>query len=227
MLTKNILPGLKMVNGAEFTALDVIPDPQFPGYHLADDVTIHFGPPLALILHSDETKHLAIPGMPEGTLLLKQAGTAMMKPTSSAFQFLRSSCRRSGLPCTPAFAMTDFKAQGRTFLKVMLELLGKKTTTTGPAKCDFMSLYVQLSRATTWEGISLSREPRRIDFIEPINQLEGRLRKGIEELDKLAATTRRQFEERGRTRPGNTNWFQDWEAIPEETPHMSSTASSG
>ena len=222
VLTKNIFPGLKMVNGAEFTALDVLPDVAYPGYHLADDVTIHFGPPHALILQSDETKHFAIPGIPEGTLLLKQAGAATMKPTSRAFQFLSSSCRRSGLPCSPAFAMTDFKAQGSTFPKVMLELLGKKVTTTGPSKCDFMSLYVQLSRGISWEGTTLSCEPRRVDFIEPINQLDGRLRKGIEELDRLAVITRQQFEERARTTLYKTKWFQDWQTMPEETPHVSS-----
>ncbi|KAJ3455137.1 hypothetical protein MRS44_013737 [Fusarium solani] len=41
VVNKNIYTGLKIVNGAEFTAADVIPDPKSPGYHLADDITIH------------------------------------------------------------------------------------------------------------------------------------------------------------------------------------------
>ncbi|KAM4055420.1 PIF1 protein [Hirsutella rhossiliensis] len=63
----NIYTGLKVVNGADFTAVDVILDPNHPGYHLADDVTIHFGPPLGILLQSEETKALAIPSLPVGT----------------------------------------------------------------------------------------------------------------------------------------------------------------
>ncbi|KAM4067705.1 PIF1-like helicase [Hirsutella rhossiliensis] len=48
VVNKNTYTGLKVVNGAEFTAADVIPDTKSPGYHLADDVTIHFGPPLGI-----------------------------------------------------------------------------------------------------------------------------------------------------------------------------------
>ncbi|KAM4061599.1 PIF1-like helicase [Hirsutella rhossiliensis] len=67
VVNKNIYTGLKVVNGADFTAVDVILDPNHPGYHLADDVTIHFGPPLGILLQSEETKALAIPSLPVGT----------------------------------------------------------------------------------------------------------------------------------------------------------------
>jgi len=40
VVNNNIYTGLKVVNDAEFIAVDVIPDPRYPGYHLADDVTI-------------------------------------------------------------------------------------------------------------------------------------------------------------------------------------------
>lgn len=56
VVNKNIYTGLKVVNGAEFTAVDIIPDPNYPGYYLTDDVTIHFGPPLGILLHSADTK---------------------------------------------------------------------------------------------------------------------------------------------------------------------------
>jgi hypothetical protein len=64
VLTRNVLPGLKMVNGAEFEAVDVIPDPAFPGYRMANDVTIHFAPTYAVVLASDETRNVGIFGMP-------------------------------------------------------------------------------------------------------------------------------------------------------------------
>jgi hypothetical protein len=205
VITKNTLIGLKVVNGAEFTAVDVIPNPAFPGYHLSDDITIHFGPPIALILQSEETRHLTIPGIPEGTILLKEIGAAVLKPTPSSFQFLSSPCRRSGLPCTPAFALTDYKSQGRDFDNVMVELVGRKITTTGFSKCDFISFYVQISRATSWENFFLSSTPRRIDFIEPINQLDSKLQKGIEELERLAYQTQQRFENRNKSPATSSN----------------------
>uniref|UniRef100_A0A8H7NHY1 ATP-dependent DNA helicase n=1 Tax=Bionectria ochroleuca TaxID=29856 RepID=A0A8H7NHY1_BIOOC len=63
VVNKNMYTGLKVVNGAEFTAADIIPDPKYPGYCLADDVTIHFGLPLGILLQSKET---ASPRPPSG-----------------------------------------------------------------------------------------------------------------------------------------------------------------
>ncbi|XP_044714513.1 PIF1-like helicase domain-containing protein [Hirsutella rhossiliensis] len=111
VVNKNIYTGLKVVNGADFTAVDVIIDPNHPGYCLADDVTIHFGPPLGILLQSEETKALAIPSLPVGT--------------------------------------------GKTFVEVLLELRGNRVINGEPSKCDFTSLYVQLSRCTSLRGIKL------------------------------------------------------------------------
>jgi hypothetical protein len=45
---------------------------------------------------------------------------------------------------SPGFSLTDFKAQSRTFPKITLGLKGKPLLMTGPSKCDFMSLYLQI-----------------------------------------------------------------------------------
>ncbi|KAM4064303.1 PIF1-like helicase [Hirsutella rhossiliensis] len=126
VVNKNIYTGLKVVNGADFTAVDVIIDPNHPGYCLADDVTIHFGPPLGILLQSEETKALAIPSLPVGT--------------------------------------------GKTFVEVLLELRGNRLTNGEPSKCDFTSLYVQLSRCTTLHGIKL---------LSPTHKLGGANETGI------------------------------------------------
>lgn len=60
------------MNGAEFTAADVISFRyEIPGHHLADDVTTHFGPPLGIILDSQDTKDLAILALPTGTVFIR------------------------------------------------------------------------------------------------------------------------------------------------------------
>ncbi|OAL42691.1 hypothetical protein IQ07DRAFT_471948, partial [Pyrenochaeta sp. DS3sAY3a] len=66
---------------------------------------------------------------------------------------------RRGLPCTAAFACTDYKVQGRTLDRVALELRGARTMNikgkSVPSRCDPYSLYVQLSRCRSLEGITL------------------------------------------------------------------------
>lgn len=61
--------GLKVGNGAEFTAVDVILNPNYLGYHLADDVTIYFGLPLGILLQSEGMKAFreAVPPGGDGT----------------------------------------------------------------------------------------------------------------------------------------------------------------
>ncbi|KJZ68959.1 hypothetical protein HIM_11656 [Hirsutella minnesotensis 3608] len=150
------------VNGAEFTAVDVVPDPNHPGYHLADDVTVHFGPPLGILLQSKETQGLTIPSLPVGTVLIRPMSHTL-DPTLPHFKF---------------FA---------------LELRGNRVANGEPSKCDFTSLYVQLSRCTTLQGIKLLSPVRHQDFIG--NSLDQAMAGGMQRLKYLAAETRRVYED--------------------------------
>ncbi|KJZ68594.1 hypothetical protein HIM_12014 [Hirsutella minnesotensis 3608] len=191
VVNKNTYTGLKVVNGAEFTAADVIPDPKSPGYHLADDVTIHFGPPLGILLESQETKGFAIPALPTGTVLIRPI-THTLDPANSYYRFLSGKCSRRGLPVVPAFVLTDYKSQGKTFEDVLLELRGSRMTNGQPSKCGFTSLYVQLSRCRTLQGIKLLSPVRPQDFIG--NKPDQSIIDAMQRLTHLAAMTRRLFE---------------------------------
>jgi PIF1-like helicase len=191
ILTKNVLPGLKMVNGAEFDIVDIILDPKYPGIPVSDDVTIYTGPPKALILQSQQIKSIEIDGLPPGVVVLKGDQSDTINVKSSLYGNVK--CRRVGLTCTPAFVMTDYKSQSRTFENLLLDLKGRMVTTSGPSKCDPISLYVQISRATTWEGFKIRSQLRRKDFIEPKNVIDEKLRKRILELEKLSRITMNAF----------------------------------
>jgi hypothetical protein len=119
---------------------------------------------------------------------------------------------RTGPLCTPAFAMTDQKSQGKQFSQVLLNLKGVygSSTVTRPS---FMSLYVQLLRAEKWEGLYLFRKPARGDFIEPKNELDRDMRNAVLKLEALGDETRTRFERDHR----HHGWFQDWDAMPEPT----------
>ncbi|KAK7928472.1 hypothetical protein PG985_005470 [Apiospora marii] len=126
---------------------------------------------------------------------------------------------RTGPLCTPAFAMTDQKSQGKQFDDVLLNLKGVHGGTGGATRPSFMSLYVQLSRATRWEGLYLFQEPERADFIEPKNVLDGEMREAVARLERRGDETRERF----RREHGQTAWFAAWDAI-EEAP---ATAAAG
>ncbi|XP_044715034.1 PIF1 protein [Hirsutella rhossiliensis] len=70
VVNQNTHQGLKLVNGAGYTAVDVIPDRAFPGHRVSAELTMHFGPPVGMVLASETTKDFHFVGMPSGTILL-------------------------------------------------------------------------------------------------------------------------------------------------------------
>ncbi|XP_044717272.1 AAA domain-containing protein [Hirsutella rhossiliensis] len=140
VVNHNTHQGLKLVNGAGYSAVEVIVDKASPGHRISSDMTIHFGPPAGILLESATTKDLHF-----------------------------NDVSRKGLPCAAAFACTDYKVQGRTLERVALELRGTRTTKVDgravPSQCDPYSLYVQLSRCRTLDGITLVSKVRERDLV--------------------------------------------------------------
>ncbi|KAK8093243.1 uncharacterized protein PG998_014644 [Apiospora kogelbergensis] len=64
VVTRNLHVGLKLVNGAPFIAVDVVPGPVYASIAVASDVTFHLDTPLAVLLQSDAIAERAIPGLP-------------------------------------------------------------------------------------------------------------------------------------------------------------------
>lgn len=103
------------------------------------------------------------------------AGTVLLTPTSIKIECQRkrpwqqNDVTRRGLSCAAAFACTDYKVQSRTLSRVALELRGTRTTNidgqTVPSQCDPYSLYVQLSRCPSLDGIMLLSKARERDFV--------------------------------------------------------------
>ncbi len=56
VVTRNQLIGLKLVNGAPFTAVDIFPDFSAGVIVLASDVTLYLGPPVGVFLQSDDIR---------------------------------------------------------------------------------------------------------------------------------------------------------------------------
>lgn len=91
------------------------------------------------------------------------------------------SFRRKQLPLIPAYAYTDFKSQGRTLPRALVDLM----TARG------QGVYVMLSRVTTLKGVVILRwfPPGRI-----FHRLPGELREEFERLDGLDRDLKTRYE---------------------------------
>ncbi|KAM4064155.1 PIF1-like helicase [Hirsutella rhossiliensis] len=161
VVNHNTHQGLKLVNGAGYTAAEVIIDKAYPGHRISADMTIHFGPPAAIIL-------------------------GVQRQRKRPWQ--QNDVSRKGLPCAAAFACTDYKVQGGTLERVALELRGTRTTNVGgravPSQCDPYSLYVQLSRCPTLDGIMLVSKVRERDLVG--NRVPGEMTAAQARLEELS-----------------------------------------
>ena len=68
-------------------------------------------------------------------------------------------------PVTLAYAITDYKCQGKTFESVIVNL----KTPSGPGSSSPMSAYVQLSRATALDRILIISPFNEKDLWEPLS----------------------------------------------------------
>ncbi|KAL8326724.1 hypothetical protein RB597_003170 [Gaeumannomyces tritici] len=127
--------------------------------------------------------------MPAGTILLTPISTKIECQRKRPWQ--QNDVVRRGLPCAAAFACTDYKVQGRTLDRVALELRGTRTTNIDgqavPSQCDPYSLYVQLSRCPSLDGIMLLSKARERDFVG--NKVPDNMVAAEERLEMLSKAT--------------------------------------
>ncbi|KAM4067871.1 PIF1-like helicase [Hirsutella rhossiliensis] len=146
-------------------------------------------PPAGIVLASETTRDLHFVGMPSGTILLTPITVKITAQRKRPWQ--RNDVGRRGLPCAAAFACTDYKVQGGTIERVALELRGARTTTVEgravASPCDPYSLYVQLSRCPTLDGIMLVSEVRERDLIG--NRVPGEMTAAQARLEELSKQT--------------------------------------
>ncbi|OAQ60809.1 ATP-dependent DNA helicase PIF1 [Purpureocillium lilacinum] len=192
VVNRNTYQGLKVTNGGAYTAVDVVVNKAFPGHRVSAGITVHFGPPAGIILASETTRDLHFVGMPPGTVLLTPMSVRIARQRKRPWQ--RTDVSRKGLPCTAAFACTDYKVQGRSLDRVALELRGTRTMNIEgrvvPAQCDPYSLYVQLSRCRTLDGIMLVSKVRERDLVA--NRVPPEMTDAQSRLDELSEKTLRE-----------------------------------
>jgi hypothetical protein len=211
IVNQNKYLGLKVVNGSEFTAVGIIPDPTVQEHVVDDGVSIFLGPPSGILLQSSSTKDLAFPHIPPDTILLAAESIPLQKdkhgklvcPELVGKPGFNMGLSRRGLPCVPGFVITDYKSQSRTMEKVLLGLYGRKATAGDVDRCEILSLYVQLSRCKSLSNTRLLRPLRPKDFLDL--RMDPELIQGIQKLRVKEEQSIRGFEKRQLGRQPLTN----------------------
>jgi ATP-dependent DNA helicase PIF1 len=201
IVNANKYMGLKVANGAEFTAAGIIHPPGLEGTTIGENLTVFFGPPSGILLKSPTTEDIAVPGLPPNCIMLPACNVRLPSKYAKSLcpgrqgNGFKLGVVRTGLPCTPGLAMTDFKAQGRTLDRTLLGLYGRTLgrTTGGVEKCDAVSMYVQLSRVRRFEDITLIQPLDATQFVHV--RMPEELARGIRGLRELARETTGRYEE--------------------------------
>ncbi|KAK7022628.1 P-loop containing nucleoside triphosphate hydrolase protein [Favolaschia claudopus] len=164
MVTENVAIKAKVVNGQEGTLVEVKYDVDESANRFAKCAYVH------------------IPG--SGIHVHGQAlDVVPILPVSVSFSYNGFSISRTQLPLLPAYSYTDYKSQGRSLKKVIIDL----------STCrSLQSAYVMLSRATSLEAIAVLRqfEPKKI-----YKRMAQEFRAEFSRLDRIDADTTQRWTE--------------------------------
>ena len=159
LITKNLAVRNGIVNGTEVelhavcTQENVIIDLGDPQH---SEVILCELPKYLLVKKINEHAYnnLKFENLQDGLIpIFPQTVTFSVKPKCAALGTKSVSVRRSQFPLTPAYALTAYKAQGKTLNKLIIDLTKPAT-----GKLDFDYAYVALSRAKSLNDILILRE---------------------------------------------------------------------
>ena len=103
-------------------------------------------PPVCLLFRQRNSKHVNFKDL--------EAEVIPVFPIERSINIKAYSVRRKQVPTCPAFSLTDYKIQGSTLKTAILDLKANSSTGRSEHK-NFCSLYVQLSRLQSFDGLYL------------------------------------------------------------------------
>lgn len=162
VVNKNTNTSLGLVNGKEGVAVNVVIDPTSSVTHIAQDVWVVSRPPRAILISfPGDMRHKPIEDFEANVLPIfpQPVGHVEIKDSKG----IKVAVARTQVPVTPAFAITDYKCQGRTFERIAVDF---ETTRNCFGQKDYASITVPLSRVKTLSGLSLIRGVRSTVFLK-------------------------------------------------------------
>lgn len=123
--------------------------------------------PRCILIRLDRTRVPTLPGLPPGVV--------PFVPTMKSFQItvpgksgtVQRTVRRTQFPITLAYAFTDYRSQGQTIPRVIVDIATPPGKGIGLNKLSLFNVYVALSRSSGRETIRLLRDFDESEFQKP------------------------------------------------------------
>ncbi|PSR77379.1 hypothetical protein PHLCEN_2v7930 [Hermanssonia centrifuga] len=155
LVTTNLETDLDLTNGARGEIIDIVLDPDEPA--IGTDSIIHLKHlPLYVLVKMSRTRASHLPGLDEGVLPVQPMTSTMrikLNAKTKKGKPAQRTVHRRQYPITPAYAFTDYRAQGQTLPYVLVDIASPPT-----GGLNLFNLYVALSRSSGRETIRLLRD---------------------------------------------------------------------
>ncbi|KAJ3546688.1 hypothetical protein NMY22_g1957 [Coprinellus aureogranulatus] len=168
MVTENVSIPYKIVNGREGIIVDIKYSADDEGRRYAEAVHVRI-----------DRCTLKAPGLDKGVVPFFPTSTSIKYDIRHG-QTISRSFRRRQVPLVPAYSYTDYKSQGRTLTRAIIDLASSRG----------QGIYVMLSRVTTLDGLLILRWFPQTKILQ---RTSGELREELQRLDRLDAETQRLF----------------------------------
>ncbi|KAF5313723.1 hypothetical protein D9611_010075 [Ephemerocybe angulata] len=165
MITENLSVPFKIVNGSEGVVTDLQFSADESGKRYADVVYVRI---------TGKGCEIQAPGLEPGIVPIFSTPTTVSKPVRVGNTAASSFSRRQ-VPLVPAYSYTDYKSQGRTLTRAIVDLASCTKT---------QGVYVMLSRVTSLAGLLILRP---FPSSKILQAMTGELRDEVNRLEQLDA----------------------------------------
>lgn len=152
LVTTNLETDLDVTNGARAVIEDIILHADEPPIGEGSEVTLKHMPAY-LLVRMDRTRASRLPGLEPGVIPVEPLAVTMSIHVQRAGQTIARTVRRRQFPITPAYAFTDYRAQGQTIPRVLVDI-----ATPPRGTMSLPNLYVALSRSAGRDTIRILRD---------------------------------------------------------------------
>ncbi|KAJ3517880.1 hypothetical protein NMY22_g13870 [Coprinellus aureogranulatus] len=164
MVTENVSVAFKVVNGSEGIVEDIRYSTDDAGRRFADAVYVKI-----------ERCSIHVPGLNQGVVPIFPTSISIAQPVHMGSIQARS-FRRQQIPVVPSYSYTDYKSQGRTLERAIIDI----TSSRG------QGIYVMLSRVKSLDGLLILRW---FPDSKIIQRMSGELRDELCRLEALDERT--------------------------------------
>ena len=152
MVTENLETDLDITNGAQGEITTIVLHPDEPP--LSDDsVVLLRYLPAYILVKLEKTKVANLPGLEAGVIPVEPRIVNMKFTVDVRGEICQRSGKRRQIPITAAYAFTDYRAQGQTIQRLIVDIARPPHGT-----LSLFNLYVALSRSSGRSTIQLLRD---------------------------------------------------------------------